>query len=418
MNMSGTGRVAVIGAGPGGMAAALGLRQAGFEVALFERDQEVKPQGNILNLWPPPLRVLELLGVDTAGIGAPCRLEYARNDGKVRAVTRMPEEFDADKGGGFVGLLRWGLYQRMLAALPDGILHLDHEMTSLEQTQGGVTVNFAGHPSAEFDVVLGADGLNSGVRRSLWGDGPIRHQKLHVVAGWLLSDDPPPSTAGVIGHDRTTQASYTALLYEGKPGWEWWVLEAFDPDVPFTESNHEFASKRVVRFPEPLPSLVARTPTENLQRWVIRDRKPMKQWSKGRVTLCGDAAHPTSPYAAYGAGMSIEDGYFLAAELEKIDVRDAGAVSTALQAYEDRRKTHTRRVTQQAYMTGRVFHHTPRFLAPVRDFIFDHTPLLQKVIGDATPSHILAQMEEIESVEAGRPARAGRAHPESSAQRS
>ena len=79
---------------------------------------------------------------------------------------------------------------------------------------------------------------------------------------------------------------------------------------------------RARRFADPLPSLVERTPREHLQRWEIRDRKPLKQWSKGRVTLVGDAAHPTSPYAAYGAGMSIEDGYFLACELERIDVRD------------------------------------------------------------------------------------------------
>jgi 2-polyprenyl-6-methoxyphenol hydroxylase-like FAD-dependent oxidoreductase len=182
------------------------------------------------------------------------------------------------------------------------------------------------------------------------------------------------------------------------------VLEAFDPSKPFDEDLHAWAMERARRFADPLPQLVADTPPDHLQRWPIRDRKPLKQWSQGRVTLVGDAAHPTSPYAAYGAGMSIEDGYFLAAELERIDVTDPAAVRRALQAFEDRRKPHTKRVTEQAYMTGRMFHHAPAALRPLRDLIYDHTPLLQKLIGESTPKHILKQLAEIDAVEAQRAA--------------
>jgi 2-polyprenyl-6-methoxyphenol hydroxylase-like FAD-dependent oxidoreductase len=148
-----------------------------------------------------------------------------------------------------------------------------------------------------------------------------------------------------------------------------------------------------------LSSLIEQTPPEHLQRWEIRDRKPLKQWSKGRVTLVGDAAHPTSPYAAYGAGMSIEDGYFLAAELAATDISDPAQVPRALQAYEDRRKSHTKTVTEQAYWTGRMFHRLPRPLRPLRDLVFDHTPLLQKIVGDDTPAHILRQLQEIDEVQ-------------------
>jgi len=169
--------------------------------------------------------------------------------------------------------------------------------------------------------------------------------------------------------------------------------------VPFTEDLLDFARRRARGFAGPLPSLIDRTPREHLQRWEIRDRKPIKQWSKGRVTLVGDAAHPTSPYAAYGAGMSIEDGYFLAAELERADVRDLVQVRRALQAYEDRRKPHTRQVTEQACWTGRMFHRMPRVLQPLRDLVYDRTPLLQRVVGDATPAHILSQLDEIDAVE-------------------
>jgi 6-hydroxynicotinate 3-monooxygenase len=387
------------------MAAALAAHRAGFDVKLYERHGEVTAAGNILNLWPPPQKVLGLIGVDTQDLGAPANASFRRADGKVRATVRLPEAVKAEYGGGFIGLLRWGLYKRMLDALPEGALRLGHEVTALVDEGERVTLRFAAQDPVEADVVVGADGLKSFVRRSLWGDQPIRQQKLHLVGGYLFLDGPPPNDT-VIMHDRTTQGSYSAIRHEGKWGYEWWVLEAFDPSEPFEEDPHEFARVRAQRFAEPLPALVEQTPREHLQRWEIRDRKPLKQWSKGRVTLVGDAAHPTSPYAAYGAGMSIEDGYFLASELERVDIRDTRAVRAALQAFEDRRKPHTRWVTEQAFFTGFAFHRLPAPLRPLRDLIYDRTPILQKVIGDDTPKHILSQLSEIDAVERARPQRA------------
>jgi 2-polyprenyl-6-methoxyphenol hydroxylase-like FAD-dependent oxidoreductase len=396
------GRLAIVGAGPGGMATALAAHRAGFDVKLYERYGEIKAAGNILNLWPPPQKVLGLIGVDTHDLGAPANATFRRNDGRVRVTVRLPEAVVAEYGGGFIGLLRWGLYKRMIDALPPGVLQLGHEVTALDDHGDRVSLAFGDRPPAEADVVVGADGLNSFVRRALWGEQPIRHQRLHLVGGYLFLDGPPPNDT-VIMHDRTTQGSYSAIRHEGKWGYEWWVLEAFDPSAPFEEDVHEFARVRARRFAEPLPSLVDQTPREHLQRWEIRDRKPLKQWSKGRVTLVGDAAHPTSPYAAYGAGMSIEDGYFLACELERIDVRDSAAVRTALQAFEERRKPHTKQVTEQAFYTGFAFHRLPRPLRPLRDLVYDRTPLLQKVIGDDTPKHILSQLAEIDEAERRRP---------------
>ena len=104
--------------------------------------------------------------------------------------------------------------------------------------------------------------------------------------------------------------------------------------------------------------------------------------------------------------MSIEDGYFLAAELERVDVRDGARVRDALQAFEERRKKHTATVSQMAWINGMMFHRAPPWLAPVRDLVFDRTPLLQKVIGEATPGQILSQLGEIDAVEARRAAAA------------
>ncbi|WP_345770387.1 FAD-dependent oxidoreductase [Blastococcus saxobsidens] len=174
------------------------------------------------------------------------------------------------------------------------------------------------------------------------------------------------------------------------------MLTATDPDAPAPADLKAEATALGAEFPAPLPGLIAATEPENVQRWVLRDRPALKQWSKGRATLVGDAAHPTSPYAAYGAGMSIEDGYFLGVALRGVELTDATAVATALQSYEEPRKPHTARQVQMAWMLGKIFHHAPAPLRPIRDFVFDHTPFLQKMAGDSNPREINKQLALIE----------------------
>ena len=148
-------------------------------------------------------------------------------------------------------------------------------------------------------------------------------------------------------------------------------------------------------FGAPLTSLIEATRDDQVQRWVIRDRVPLKQWSKGRITLAGDAAHATSPYAAYGAGMSICDGYFLGRLLVDVDLRDQGAVADALAEYDRIRIPHTTGQVQQAFVLGKMFHHAPAILRPLRDFVMDHTSMLQKQIGERSPKEIVAQLDEM-----------------------
>jgi 2-polyprenyl-6-methoxyphenol hydroxylase-like FAD-dependent oxidoreductase len=97
--------------------------------------------------------------------------------------------------------------------------------------------------------------------------------------------------------------------------------------------------------------------------------------------------------------MATEDGYFLGRRLADLDLTDHTAVAQALLAFEGPRRPHTARQSQTAYFLGQVFHHSPRPLAPVRDTVFDHTPFLQKVIGESAPGEILKQLDEIEETE-------------------
>ncbi|MEU6805066.1 FAD-dependent oxidoreductase [Streptomyces neyagawaensis] len=387
------GSVAVLGAGPAGMAAALSIAQAGHEVTLYERYREARPAGNILNLWPPPLKALRALGVDTEDLGSPTDTEFRNLRGHVRVHVRQDPETKRAYGGGFIGLLRPELYERMLAAIPPDTLRFNQQVNRIEQNDHAVTLHFADGTAAEHDVLVGADGIDSLVRRTLWGDALKREHRLHIFGGFTFADVPgtEPNKC-VLTHSRTVQGSWTSIRHKGRDGHQWWVLTATDPDAPAPSDLKAAATALAAEFPAPLPGLIDRTEPDDVQRWVLRDRPRLRQWSKGRATLVGDAAHPTSPYAAYGAGMSVEDGYFLGRALRGVDLGDLTAVQHALRSYENPRKPHTARQVQQAWMLGKVFHHAPALLRPVRDFIFDHTPLLQKVAGDTNPREIQKQL--------------------------
>jgi 2-polyprenyl-6-methoxyphenol hydroxylase-like FAD-dependent oxidoreductase len=394
------GRVAVIGAGPAGMATALSVHQAGHQVVLFERHPQARPAGNILNLWPPPIKALGLMGVDIDDLGSPCQSEFRNAAGRRRVTVRLPEHVVRDYGGGFIGLLRPELYERLLAALPQDVLQVNRRVDGIDQDESGVRLHMADGEIHECDVLVGADGIDSLVRRSLWGQAPKREHNLHVFGGFVLAEDVKAEQGlCVISHNHTTQGAWTSIRHKGQDGFQWWVLTAHDAREEFTGDLHATATGLARGFASPLPALIGATDPANVQRWLLRDRKPLKHWSKGRATLAGDAAHPTSPYAAYGAGMATEDGYFIGRRLAGVNLRDYHAVRRALRAYEAPRKPHTARQSQQAFVLGKVFHHAPRPLQVLRDLILDHTPLLQKVVGESSPGEILKQIAEIDAAE-------------------
>ena len=388
--------IVVLGGGPAGMAAALALHTVGQPVVILERYREARPAGNILNLWPPPLKALREIGVDTTDIGAPNHTTFQNARGHVRADVRIPQHVLDEYGGGFIGLLRPDLYRRMLAALPEGMLRTGQEVLGIEDRGVDVLLTLRSGETVRTPLLVGADGIDSIVRTHLWGASPKRDHKLHIIGGYTFASV-PEATWGELPliHTSTVQGTYSSIRSEGRNGYQWWVLEAWDPSTPPPEDLLEHARGLAAAFPGALPALVAATEPEHVQRWPIRDRVPLKRWSKGRITLAGDAAHATSPYAAYGAGMSISDGYFLGQRLAGVELADTAAVVAALQAYETPRIPHTTAQVQQAYVLGRVFHHAPAPLRPLRDYVLDHTPFLQKQVGERSPGEIIDQLAEM-----------------------
>lgn len=372
-------RVAVVGAGPGGMSAALALHQAGFEVALYERHADVAAVGSGLSLTSPPLLVLRNLGVDIDGLGAPARLGFSRYDGRLRCEFPALPELEKDFGATFFGLLRPDLYERMRAALPAGLLRVERELVGFDQNDSSVRLQFADGTGAEADLLVGADGINSIVRRHLHGASELTYHGFVCWQGYCRLEG-PDRAIGRICHNRDTQASWTPILHRGQPAWQWWMLEPWPQGVPFVGDAKRHLQEKVTGWVSPLPALLEATDPEHILRREIVDRPRLRSWSRGRVTVIGDAAHPTSPYAAYGAGMAIEDGYYLARHLDNRRLSDPDQVQSALKAFERQREARTARTAAFARILGRIYHSPNPVWQRMRDFTLDHTPVAQHLL--------------------------------------
>ena len=375
-------RVGIVGAGPGGLSTAIAFHQAGFEVTLFERTPQVKAMGGAVLLNLPVLSILRGYGVNIEGLGAFAKTEFRNWKGKLR--TRLPfnpvVEEKAGLPGWHYGMLRSAAFARMLAVAPPEIIRPGHACVGYAETPDGIRADFENRESHEFDLLVGADGIHSVLSRQAFGDPKLFHCGIQVWLGWCHCDD-VPRDVGFISHSPRVQASYFPILHEGREAYEWWIVEpqAEGQAPPVDVRGH--INGLLQGWTDPLPRLAAATDMDtNLFRWEIYNRPPLERWSKGRLVFVGDAVHPVSPYAAYGMGMAIEDGYFLAKALAGIDLSDKVGLDAGIATYEGQRVAYANKQTALARGLGHVFHSAPAPLRPIRDFIFDNTPFLERFL--------------------------------------
>lgn len=373
------GRVGIIGGGPGGLSAAICLERLGFDVHVFERWPEIRATGGGIALWPPPLKALEAMGINIADLGAPADPSFIRPDGRLIAAypTKADDEIDTPL---WLGAMRGSVYKKLQDQISPDRIHAGKVCTEVDQVGEVAIARFDDGSTFEGDLIIGADGIHSVVRRYLAPASPPRDNNLTLWLGhtWAELED---RSAAKMGLDpRGYQGSYTPMSVDGRQGWHWWVMEPRNP-ADVLEIG-EVAKGRIADlakgFAEPLPTLIRETPSDSIVPWVIRDRPPLDTWVRGRVTVLGDAAHATNPYAGYGAGMAIVDGFYLGCSLAGIVLSDTAAVDRVLADYQANRKPETDGVAQFAYMMGQLMHTSNPFKKVVRDLLLDRTPFMRK----------------------------------------
>jgi salicylate hydroxylase len=374
--------VAVIGAGIGGLAAACALRAHGFEVAVYERAPALGEVGAGLQLGPNAVKVLRALGLETALKQLACEpaniVSLAWDDAHLRFREPLKAIAAAKFGAPYLTVHRADLHRLLCEQLPAAAIHLDAQCTHTASVRGGAVATFADGAAAEADVIVGADGINSAVRESLFGPQPARYTQQMawrcIVPIACVPTEVGLGRAVAVGRDEYVgwigpeghvicypiRGGETYNIFAGHVSEEWvdesWV-------VPSSVAELKAAYRG---WNEALLAMLGNV--QQCFKWGIRDRDPLPHWTRGRTTLLGDAAHPMMPTLAQGAAMALEDAYAVARNL----ARHRGDSEQGLKAYEAERLPRARSVQLQARQQFQNNRKNPAPPPLSRDWIFAH----------------------------------------------
>jgi 6-hydroxynicotinate 3-monooxygenase len=317
-NMSSQPRIAVIGAGLGGTTATILLQRAGYRVKVYEQAPALGRIGAGINLSPNVTRVLRHIGILDAlsEIGCLPRERLRREWDTGRITYAFPvEKFPELYGAPHLIVHRGDLQEALTGALQSGALELGKRLTEVEETDSGATLSFADGSTAEADIVIGADGINSRLREILLGPEPpiytgeVAYRGIFPRA--LIGDLHVPDHTKWTAPDGThiliycmTKARDEIYFVTGVQEPEWGA-DNYNPQTADLERMRSYFSG----FHAEVRRVLAACPAAT--RWPILEREPLPLWSRGRIVLLGDACHPMRPHMGQGAAMAIEDASML-----------------------------------------------------------------------------------------------------------
>jgi len=340
----------IVGAGIGGLAAALALRRAGWDVRVFERAVSPRELGFALLLAPNAMHALGALGLaDVARRGGAIATngEMRRPDGTVlrrfdTAAARALLDEDA------VCILRTVLHGALLDAVGLDTVALDSAVTGFTSSHDGVALTLANGRTESGDILVGADGVGSLIRRQLHpGEAAPRRSGLLAIRGVAL--DEVHHLGNASGAQYFGRGLEAGVARAGEREVYWYLSLRTDQFPIDSGSPAALAERCASRFHEAFRAIVRATRAEDLRLDELFERDPIDDWGKGRVTLLGDAAHPMLPHAGQGAAQALEDAVTLGHVL-----RDTTPADAALRRYERARAARTRAVVQLAKRNARI----------------------------------------------------------------
>jgi salicylate hydroxylase len=347
-------RAAIVGGGIGGLAAACSLASRGIDVTVFEQAAALGEVGAGVFIYPNSLRQLERIGLGEAlaAVGAKVGSgsEYYRMDGSVVGSILTT---DSNGWNGMYGMHRADLLNALAATLPASSIHTGYRCVGLEQSADAARLQFSNGETAQADIVIAADGIQSVLQKYVVTPAPPEYSGVRAYRGLLPRDKIPgwrEEAHQVWMGDRKhfmvfPVRSGRLLNYVGFVPTQNQTVESWSA----VGDRDEFAAffdgwdPRVVGLLEKV---------ETCFWWGLYDRKPLASWTSGRLVLLGDAAHAMLPHLGQGANQAIEDGVALAVLLEG---RDAAEVPDILPRYEKLRRVRTDLIQAEARQNGLRF---------------------------------------------------------------
>jgi salicylate hydroxylase len=343
--------VAIVGGGIGGLFAANALVAHDIPVSIYEQAPALGEVGAGVYLTPNAVRQMERVGLGPAvekwGARVGPKSHYFRHDGTPIAPVQVA---DTSGWNATFGMHRADLVDFLAANLPDGIVHCGHRAVGFAQTDEVARVSFSNGATIVADVVVAADGIHSELRPYVFPPStPVFHGTISyrgLVSRERLPDWPMDRWqmwAGPAKHFLVFPVRHGEMVnYVGFVPTDEEMKESWSaPGNPDT-LRAEFEGW------DPRIGAVLKQ-VDHCFRWALYDREPLPTWSKGRLTLLGDAAHPMLPHLGQGANQSIEDGMALATILAQAD---NAAVPAALLAYERLRRERVADVQLGARQNG------------------------------------------------------------------
>ena len=329
--------IAIIGGGIGGLAAALALLDAGFDVQVYEQAQALREVGAGIVLTPNATRVLQRLGLgaklESLGVAPLAWRQRRWDDGRTLLCTplaRAPGELAM-----FYTSHRADVLAMLIEALPTERLHVGHRLVAFIDHGHRVEARFENGARIEADAVIGADGIHSTIRGFLFGPeqprftGCVAYRGL-VPAERLAHLELPLESQLWMGPGRHfvhyfvqngRLVNFVCLIDQ-----DTWTKESWTEPGEIAAALAAYAG-----WHNQVRSIISAVDETFI--WGLFDRAPLPRWSVGRVTLLGDACHPMLPFMAQGAAQAIEDAATLAAVL----AQSAADVPQALRRYESLR---------------------------------------------------------------------------------
>lgn len=349
----GSMRIAVVGAGPGGLAAACGLVRAGHDVHVYERAPGLRLGGSAVTLWPNGTAVLQDLGVPVDGLGPTIEVLDGRSD-QGRPLLRMPTAaLSARFGAPVLSVPRGRLVERLASAPPAGAVTVERACAGVDPVSGELA--FDDGTTAVADVVVGADGRESAVRRA------VRPEARARPTGWVtwqgLSAVPVELTGSARILTLLGPAGFCGLQPAGEGLLQWYFSIPPGPDGrPPTVGDGspvEMLRRRFAGWADPVPRVLEALDDAETTPWPHHSLRVPVPWGAGRATLLGDAAHAMPPSLAQGVNQTLEDAHALTTALGRVDAQ--GAV-VALRGYERSRARQVARIAAMAASESSTTH--------------------------------------------------------------